>query len=361
MKTNQHFSKYQFKLRLEAFIKSLLVGLASGFVAAFITSLVTWIIDYDYVILLAAGVLVGVSAIVTAIAYFKVFYPTVMSNARRLDRLGLQERLVTMVEYDNDDSYIAQAQREDAKAALSRIQNRDIRIRIAKKIWAALIICAIPSMMMTTVSALAEADVLPSGDEIIDSLIPEEPINYVSVTYDVEGGGYIEGEADQLVVAGTDATTVIAVADDGYAFVEWSDGYNKPYRTDKKVEKDLEVYAIFEQGGDGQGDGEGEGDGAGEGDGDGNGQGQGKGQGQGQGQGQGEGEGEGQGEGEKGDGSSDKGGGKYDDWNQIIDGQTYYRELLEDYRGSLKEYLDEHRAELTKEEIEIIEQYLQIV
>ena len=74
MKSNQHFSKYQFKLRLEAFLKSLIVGLACGFGAAFVTSLVTWIVNFDYVILLTAGVLTLVCAISTAIAYFKFFF-----------------------------------------------------------------------------------------------------------------------------------------------------------------------------------------------------------------------------------------------------------------------------------------------
>ena len=359
MDNRQHFKKYLTKLRFEAFLKSLLSGLAVGFIANFITALVTWFIPYNG-LWLSIGILAGVTTVATAFFYFKKFYPSVMANARRLDQLGLEERLITMVEYENDDSYIASAQREDAKAALNTVNSKNIKLRVARKIWASLLICALLGSGMTVVSTLAENGLLPGGDEIINSIIPKEPEVFVAVTYDVEGAGSIEGEQDQLVLLGGDATPVTAVPEEGYVFVEWSDGSTKPYRTDKELEADVELYAIFEPA---EGDGEGEGDGNGDGNGDGDGKGEGNGNGNGEGNGEGEGEveGEGNGNGEDGNGHGTTGGGKYDHSNQIVDGETYYREVLDEYKEQLAEYLEKNRDNLSEDEIKVIEQYLGIV
>ena len=103
MDNKQHFKKYLAKLRFEAFLKSLFSGLAVGFIANFIAALVIWFTPYNeiWISLTALGV---VTVVATAIFYFKTYYPSVMANARRLDKLGLEERLITMVEYENDDS-----------------------------------------------------------------------------------------------------------------------------------------------------------------------------------------------------------------------------------------------------------------
>ena len=60
------------------------------------------------------------------------------------------------------------------------------------------------------------------------------------------------------------------------------------------------------------------------------------------------------------DGTGPMGSGKYDDWNQIIDGKTYYRTELEQYRDELLERL-ENDEELTEEEKAFIRAYLNIV
>jgi hypothetical protein len=347
----QQFAKYRFKLGFEAFLKSLLCGLSVGLIANFITSLVTWFTGGQLWITLT--VFGSVSAIATAFFFLKVFRPTVNKNARRLDKLGLEERLVSMVEYESDESYIASVQREDARKALSAVDSRNIRIRIAKKIWIPLIVCFVLGASMTTVSTLAEKGFISGGDEIVDMLIPKEPEVFISVTYDVEEGGSIDGEADQLVLLGQDATAVTAIPDEGYAFVQWSDGSTKPYRVDRKLEADIEVFAIFEEAGEGDGDGDGDGAGEGEGDGDGDGQGEGE--------GEGKGNGNGQGEGQDNDGNGTAGGGKYEHSNQIIDGKTYYREVLDEYRDQMADYLEENRDKLSAEQIAVIEQYLGIV
>ena len=172
--------------------------------------------------------------------------------------------------------------------------------------------------------------------------------------------------------SGENATPVVAVAEDGWIFVRWSDGGKTTQRTDYAVTADLVVTAIFEEideDGEGEEDGsmsddvEGdydqnapeadENDGAGnsgdagdggEGDGDGS---TGEGSGQGSGGQEGEGNGDGQGEGA---------GGGWTDNNQIIDGSTDYRDVFETYYDLMLDIL-ENGGTLPPELIEFIERY----
>ncbi|MBQ5634183.1 MAG: hypothetical protein IIV11_04785, partial [Clostridia bacterium] len=80
--------------------------------------------------------------------------------------------------------------------------------------------------------------------------------------------------------------------------------------------------------------------------------------------GEGEGDGEQEGEDSSSSGGEEPGettGGKYEEWNQIINGETYYREFLEAYKERLLEELEEHGDELTEEEKAIIEAYINLV
>ena len=341
----KYFTKHYGKLRMESIIKSLLCGLSAGLYTSFAAALALWIIDIGFWWLALVAIVVG-TAVSSPIFYFARFRPTALSGARRIDALGLEERLVTMVEYENDESYIAKVQREDAKEKLDAFSPANIKLKISKAIVICLAIAFFVSSGMTTVTVLSEKGIIGSFNEIIDDIVPDEPEVYVAVTYEVEEGGYIEGEADQLVLFGGSSEPVEAIADEGYAFVEWSDGYTKPMRSDSKIEEEVIYFAIFEP--VGEGDQPGDQDGGDEGE---------------------NGKPDEQGSpGENGepnpdaeDPNSPMGGGKYTTANQIINGETYYRELLEGYQDDIRKFLEEHGDSLTEEERKIIESYIDIV
>ncbi len=351
MKQQSQFKTHYPKLRLEATLKSLLCGLSVSFGADFVLGITFWALGLRNVGLVL-GVLAATTVLVTLVAalvfYFEKFRPTIIANARRIDSLGLEERLVTMVDYQNDDSTMAALQRSDALAALSRVDKSQLKIQIHKKILVALAITATFGLAMSVVAGLSAAGLLPSGSEFIESILPPDPPVYVPVSYMAEDGGYIEGEMEQLVLLGENATPVVAIPEEGYAFEGWDDGYSKPSRSDGKVDHPLVLIAIFvplEEEGD---DPEGEGDPSEN----------------------GEEGGEEEGEnGEPGDQPGDNGDpsdtpegtGKYDDFNQIINGETYYREVLEQYKDKIMELLEKNPEELTEEEKAIIEAYINIV
>lgn len=75
------------------------------------------------------------------------------------------------------------------------------------------------------------------------SLIPPEET--FTVTYIAGVGGYIVGDAVQIIEKGENSHTVEAVAEDGYTFVEWSDGVTTAKRAEENVTANITVTALF--------------------------------------------------------------------------------------------------------------------
>ena len=133
-------------------------------------------------------------------------------------------------------------------------------------------------------------------------------------------------------------------------FKEWSDGYTNPTRYDQKINESITFTAIFieledeegEEGEGGSGDSDKFGDqpgGESNADGDGN-----------------------QGGGQEGppNPNATTGGGQRNPNNQVIDGNTFYKELLEYYQELVAGEIEDNGG-LTEEEIDLIKKYLGIV
>ena len=63
--------------------------------------------------------------------------------------------------------------------------------------------------------------------------------------YATTAHGTVTGDLDQTVAPGADATTVTAIPDEGYHFVQWSDGLTANPRTDTRVNAPVNVAATF--------------------------------------------------------------------------------------------------------------------
>ena len=338
-----HYSR----LTLEGILRSALFGLAVGFGTNVLVGFIVWLFELGGV-WLPLGVGLGVGILAGFGAYYHFYRTNLHEVAHRVDRFGLEERAITMLELEGEDSCIASLQRENATTHILRVQDRKLRLSMPRALVACAIVAALLGTSMTTVVGLANNEVIPGGGD----LLPEDPATLpIAVTYTVEEGGEIIGIADQLVRPGENTTPVVAVADDGWVFAGWDDGNNSPERYEKNVTTDLYFTAIFEEIAEGNGEagedgnangqpGDAEGDKAedvpgggdanvdseqngGDGDkGDGSGN---KGESDG---GQGETDEEGEG---KGDGKGQGAGGKWEDSNQFLDGNTYYRDYLEMY------------------------------
>lgn len=60
-----------------------------------------------------------------------------------------------------------------------------------------------------------------------------------TVTYSAEKGGSIEGQKIQRIEKGNSTSFVSAIPDEGYYFVQWSDGRTTPQRQDQNITEPL--------------------------------------------------------------------------------------------------------------------------
>lgn len=348
----EQFARFSRRLTQEGLLNALLIALAIGFGIAFVVAAVAWYMEKN-VLLLCVGIVAAVALIGVPVIYAIFYRPTVQSNARRIDRLGMEERMVTMVELENEDSVLSRLQREDAQKRLAEADEKQMKIRIPRKVVVSASVAAILGCAMTTLSTLAVLGYILSGAEMLDPLIPDPPVQYVYIEYVVEEGGYIDGEEFQEIVLGESGTEVMAVADDGWIFDGWTDGGGNPVRLDTKVEQDMQLIAVFvpdEGANGGQGEGEDEGEGEGEGDGEPTDQ-----------PGEGEGKSESESDDSKEESSSSAAGGKYDPANQIIDGEVFYRDAL---AGQYEDQMQEEMSsddEIPEDIRDVVESYFEII
>ena len=344
MDVKELFDKYYSRLAREGILKALFCGLIVGFAVNFVVAFIAWYYGFNG-LWWALGSWAVVTGAITPLFYFKKFKPSAKEVALRLDRLGLEERMITMNEFIEEDSFIAQKQREDAQVTMRKIEPRRIRFVFPKAIIIALAVLFVAGSGMTTVSGLTSADIIKPGKEVFNEILPEPEVDYVTVTYVVgEGEGLIEGDDTQIIEKGGSTTEIIAVADDGYAFVEWSDGIKDANRSEFGVEEDLIIEAIFAPiGGDGEGMGEGEGEGEGQ---------------AGQGDEPGKSDKPSEEDGEPNNGAN----GAYEENNMIKDGNTYYRDLLESggYYEEAMKWL-ESAEDLPPELREFIQTYFEVI
>lgn len=243
-KENQILKKFHNKLNVEAILRSLIWGVIIGFSVSLVTATVSYIFDIGIVLIaIIAGL--AICVIVTTCFYLLRYKPNKIDLASRVDILGLQERVLTMTELQEDDSYIAKLQRQDAVTFIEKVQNQKIKFIFDKTLL--IVSCCILAVSgaITSIVMASEAGYLPTFSEVVDNLYDSFSSDEYSLAYIADGGGMVLGSIYQVVARGSNGEEVVAMADDGYEFSEWSDGYSEPIRKDFTIRNDIEVYALF--------------------------------------------------------------------------------------------------------------------
>ena len=406
--TSEVFKKYYKKIGRESILKALLCGLTIGFSLMFVCIAASWLAGFKAGIYIGLGLFVAATAIATPLFYTFRFRPTTKKIAQRIDTLGLEERILTMAELENDDSFIAMKQREDAMNAMKSVSSEMLKIAVSVPLIAAVAISATLGTGMTVAAAVAP----DGGKHFVDGL--KEKRTY-DIAYTVEGKGWVidftkkenasliaamierdrQREIDKangkevtedetlpdtfqnrlgIVYTAIDETAqatmvldganyedttytfevtegdefgvkLMALPQKGYVFVGWSDGVTSPYREDMEATATKTVTATFEKVTDLLNGEKGEGQGQGEEAGD-----------------EDSGNSNSSGNGSDGAGMPDTGisggeGAKASPANQVINGKTYYGDVFEDAYREMLERMKNNNS-LSEAEKKAISDYL---
>ena len=157
MNIRRLFQPFRKRLLGEAMLRSLLIALGACGASLFLLSLVFHILVREMPLLLALTVGGGAFLVAFAVAFFRFYYPTDRRVAARIDALGLQERVSTMLAHRGDTSELARLQRQDAVEKLGGVDARQIRFSFSRKsvLIAAVSIVLAASMLILPYNAFS--------------------------------------------------------------------------------------------------------------------------------------------------------------------------------------------------------------
>lgn len=164
------------RLTVEAWIRSAVLG---GMIAACVAValgcvhvILPWMVTEIGILLTFAGVFLGG----TGLSFLFMYRPTKKDTARRLDGLGMAERVETMLEYEHSTAPAARLQREETIDRLRGINRKDLKLKISKTLSA---LCAVFMVCATVLLFLPEINAF-SRHPIINALsqmIPEDGLS----------------------------------------------------------------------------------------------------------------------------------------------------------------------------------------
>lgn len=236
MEYNDILNNFNKQLKKESFIKSIFFSSILSFSISIIVLLIilfNFLSEYLFVIIFSIIIFLNLVLLI-----YIINKPNEKILSTRIDLLGLKERVLTMNELKGNDSFIANKQREDTIKQLDKIKNINL-INISKKLKYVSISITLLYLCTVTFTVLAANGVIPHFKE-------ENTFNpYIELDYSADTGGVVLGETSQLIFIGESATEVLAVANSGYVFLKWSDGVVEPYRKDININSKQVIVAYF--------------------------------------------------------------------------------------------------------------------
>ena len=166
------------RLTVEAWIRSAVLG---GMIAACVAIvlgcvhvILPWMVTEIGILLTFVGVFCGG----TGLLFLFVYRPTKQDTARRLDGLGMSERVETMLEYEHSTAPAARLQREETIDRLRGINRKDLKLKISKTLsalCAVFMVCATVLLFLPEINAFSRHPIINQLNQMMaDANISEE-------------------------------------------------------------------------------------------------------------------------------------------------------------------------------------------
>lgn len=259
-----------------------------------------WIMDYKYKFIICAGIFIVGISVLFPVLYFKKFKYTEIQLAKKIDDLGLEERVLTMIELKDDNSFIAKKQKEDTLNVLKTVEANNLKGKYKKQSFLSIFSTALASLvialslmfpniketiiahgepkytievsaegfgfvidyskyenqsLINAVSKKQEQDQIDriNNKEIVElKQFPTAFSNRISVNYrcfeDIDATMVLDGanfEDISYRIKSDEIHILMALPYKGYVFIGWSDGCVSPFREIDNYSTDL--IALFDE------------------------------------------------------------------------------------------------------------------
>ena len=166
------------RLTVEAWLRSAVLGamIAACVAVALgcVHVILPWMVTEIGILLTFVGVFGGG----TGLSFLFMYRPTKQDTARRLDGLGMAERVETMLEYEHSTAPAARLQREETIDRLREIKKKDLKLKISKTLsalCAVFMVCATVLLFLPEINAFSRHPIINALSQMIpDSGLSEE-------------------------------------------------------------------------------------------------------------------------------------------------------------------------------------------
>lgn len=291
-------NNFKQKLKKENIIKALACSLLVSALIFIFLQLFVWFFHLNILISIIPSIIsFGISF---PLFYYKKFKYSEIQLAKRIDGLGLEERVLTMTELEGNDSFIAKKQREDTIKAIKEVNPDNFKIKYKKPSIFSVLFMGLATIVLSlsfmfpnireTIIAYGEPkytiEVSVEGDgfvidyskyenqSLIDALsekqkkdeidringkqvielkqFPTVFSNRISVNYrcfkDIDATMVLDGANFSDVtyeIKSDESHILMALPYKGYVFIGWSDGYVSPFREINDYSKS--ITALFDE------------------------------------------------------------------------------------------------------------------
>ncbi len=247
-------NKYKKRLIILGLFKAFLIALIPSFISMGVISLISYFCNasLSFIIILTLSIGLSLLLILTIAIFFKFFYPNNKKLYSQLDKMGLEERLITLKEIENDNSLFADLLKKDVDEKLKNLPVKSIRFVFPIQVIIMIIFSFIFASSFMTYSVIASTSIDPIQNQEEKE---ENETEYFIVNYGVldEKQGTIEGLASQKVKKGGYTKQVKAVPFEGYVFYAWTNldlipiGNQEATRMDLNIQDNMDIVAIFQK------------------------------------------------------------------------------------------------------------------
>lgn len=228
MRIKNALVKYQRKIIIESVILSIILGLIIGFGISLFLSIIFYLFKISEIAMIL--IIGGLSSVISSILlYYLMLKPDLNVVARRVDEIGLKERVITMLELERKESLMANLQRVDAEGKLLEIKTKALQFKSFKK----------PIITLLTVVIISIVSMIFLSQEVYAKYYKEYLIEFNS-----QGGSLIE---DQFIRGGQYIVVPKKPQKEGFDFYYWYESdINNRFNFDDAIFENKTLYARWE-------------------------------------------------------------------------------------------------------------------
>ena len=160
----ENFNKFKNKIVLEILLKCIIAGFSVGLIAFSIPLIIIKIKGIEFNVIYLVLIALAVMLLIVGLGYL-VLRPNKVRIAKRLDKeFNMNEKVQTMVEFEKEEGFMIELQREDTLSILSNISVKNLSMRFSIILLVLLVISCACGVTAFAIPAYEETPIVETPE-----------------------------------------------------------------------------------------------------------------------------------------------------------------------------------------------------